>query len=84
MDSTLQELCDLVCIKFPPSHKCMYGLAQLNIKSKCVHHKLRRDWTEKEKEKIQDILNRLIGHESDHQFHYYKHIIYNRIVLLVQ
>ena len=84
MDSTLQELRDLVCIKFPPSHKCMYGLARLNIKSQHIHHKLRRDWTEKEKEKIQDILNRLIGHESDHQFHFYKHIIYNRIVLLVQ
>ena len=84
MENHLQELSDLVCIKFPPSHKCMYGLARLNIKSKCVNHKLRRDWTEKEKEKIQDILDRLIGHESDHQFHYYKHIIYNRIALLVQ
>ena len=63
MENHLQELSDLVCIKFPPSHKCMYGLAQLNIKSQHIHHKLRRGWTE-------DILDRLIGHESDHQFHY--------------
>jgi hypothetical protein len=56
MDSTLQELSDLLCLKYPPSHQCMYGLARLNIKSQCTHRRFRRDLDDSEREKIFSLL----------------------------
>ena len=85
MDSTLQELSDLVCLRFPSYDPCIYGIRQLNIKSKCVYRKLRRDWTEKERAKIKTLLNQVMEYTSDdHKFKYYKGLIYSRVAPLTQ
>ena len=85
MDHILQELSDLVCLKYALHDKCMYGIRQLNIKSKSVNHKLRRDWTQDEKNIMIELLNQMMLFESeDHKFKYYKCLIYNRIAPLIK
>ena len=84
MDSTLQELSDLLCLKYTPSHACMYGLKRLNITSKCIDHRLRRDWTISEKTKIKTLLNQMMEYIGDHKFQYCKGcLIYGRIAPLL-
>ena len=84
MDPTLQELSDLVCLKYALYNKCMYGMRKLNTKSKSVNHKLRRDWTRAEKNKMIELLNQIMVFESEeHKFKYYKCLIYNRIAPLI-
>ena len=80
MEKELQELSDLVCVRFPPSHKCLYGLIQLKYRSVIIHRKKRHDWTEQEKEKIKNLLYKIIKHEGKSNYNYYKHITYNRII----
>lgn len=84
MDSTLQELSDLLCLRYSPTHYCAYGLRRLNIKSKCISHTIRRDWTVVEKAKIKTLLTEIIEYTGDHRFQYCKGcLIYNRIVPLL-
>jgi len=84
MDSTLQELSDLICVRFPSYDLCMYGIRRLNINSKPINAKLRRDWNNIEQEKIKCLLNEIMQHErEDNNFKYYKYVIYNRIAVLL-
>jgi hypothetical protein len=77
-------LSDLLCLRYPPSHQCMYGLKRLNIKSQCIHRNFRRDWDDIEKEKIKTLLTQMMEHIGDHKFQYCKGcLIYGRIAPLL-
>jgi hypothetical protein len=85
MDSTLQELCDLMCIRFPLNDVCIYGIRQMKIESKCIPRRQRRDWNDIERETIKKLLIQTMKCErEDHNFKYYKYLIYNRIALLLR
>ena len=84
MDHILQELSDMVSLRFSSYDPCLYGMRVLGVKSKCVSHKLRRDWTCAEKSKIKELLYQMLLVESDdHKFKYYKGLAYNRIAILL-
>ena len=84
MDSTLQELSDIVSLRFSSYDPCLYGMRVLGVKSKRVSYKHRRDWTEEEKSKIKELLYQMSLVEiDDHKLKYYKGLAYNRIAILL-
>ena len=74
----MQELSDLLCIRYSPSSPVAYGLRRLKIYSKCVPAPFRRDWTRAERRRIKELLQLLLLNE-DIFTKYYTFMTYSRV-----
>lgn len=83
METTLQELGNLLCIKFTANHHCLYGFKRLNVKVVGIHHSYRRELTLIEKARIRTLIIQLVEFTGGHEFQYYKGIIYDRVAAVL-
>ena len=83
MEVQMKELSLLLCLRYQPSHKCMYPIERMGIKSPFIHRKLRRDWTADEKQRIIELMDIIVGYTECLQLNYYKHLMYSRIIPLL-
>jgi hypothetical protein len=79
MEVHIQELSLLLCLRYTPSHNCMFPIQQMGIRSPRIHKTLRRDWTNDEKKRIRELLIILVGYTKCQKLNYYKYLMCNRI-----
>ena len=70
----LNDLGEILCNYYRPSHERLYPLRRLGVEMSIIHHSRRKkEITSDDREKIQNILTRLYGYvdNADHYKKYY-------------
>ena len=80
MDNLLQELTDILCSVYYPSHKLLYPMRRLNIKGLRISKSRRKkELDSTDKENIRNLLNRIMAidiHPNDTDRVYYRKLLY--------